>query len=98
MGEDEPDVDYLNVISGWKHLYDPDEDGGQDQHGGQVDTQGSLEEIGFKEGCGLSDQDKEKGWKVGCHHFVEHFPLEDYGHPDPLPLVVGARRIYILQG
>ena len=40
----------------------PDEQGGDDQHHGQVDGQCSLKEEWFEEGCWVGYTQEEKGW------------------------------------
>ena len=40
----------------------PDEQGGDDQHHGQVDGQCSLKEEWLEEGCWVGYTQEEKGW------------------------------------
>ena len=59
LAEDEPDVDHLDVRGGGQDLHLADEDGRHHQHGGEVHTQGSLEEERFEE-CGGKGYHREK--------------------------------------
>ena len=95
MSKDEEYVNHLHVGSGRKHLHDSHEDGGHDQHGGQVDTQSRLKEVRLEEGGGVSDQDEKDRGKVGGHHLVHDLPLEYNGHLDSLLRPAG---VPVLQG
>ena len=54
----------VNYASAYIHDIDllPDEQGGDDQHHGQVDGQCSLKEEWFEEGCWVGYTQEEKGW------------------------------------
>ena len=57
--KDQPGINHLYVGSGGKLVHHSNEDGGEDQHGGKVDCQGSLKVERFKEGCSKCGEDKK---------------------------------------
>ena len=64
LGEDQPDVDHLDVGSRRQRVGDGDEEGGEDQLGGQVDCHNSLEEEGLEVIGGVDDTEDEDSRKI----------------------------------
>ena len=87
LGEDQPDVDHLDVGRGREGLGDGDEESGEDEECSQIDHDDSLEEEGFEEGGGVHDGKDEAGREVGGQELVHDPPLEDQGQHNPLILV-----------
>ena len=58
LRENKPHIDHPDVGGGGQALHLADEDGRHDQHGGQVDTQGGLEEERLEEGGAVGDGDQ----------------------------------------
>ena len=85
LAKDEPDVNHLDVGGGGQALHLANEDGGHDQHGGQVHAQGCLKEERLEEGGGKGDCSQKKGREVGGHHFTCDLPLHHNNHAYPLP-------------
>ena len=54
----------------------PDEQGGDDQHDGQVDSQRCLKKEWFEEGCRVGYTQEEKGWQKGSQKLVGQHSLE----------------------
>ena len=59
LADYQPNVNHLHVRGGWQALHLADEDGRHHQHGGEVHTQGSLEEERFEE-CGGKSYHREQ--------------------------------------
>ena len=58
LSQNQPDVDHPDVWGGGQALHLADEDGGHDQHGGQVNAEGGLEEEWLEKGGGVGDGDQ----------------------------------------
>ena len=80
LAKDEPDVNHLDVGGGGQALHLANEDGGHDQHGGQVHAQGCLKEERLEEGGGKGDCSQKKGGEVGGHHLTCDLSLHDNNH------------------
>ena len=92
LAHHQPHVDHLDVGGGGQALHLADEDRCHHQHGGQVHTQGCLEEEGLEEGGGVGDHHEEERGEVGGHHLAHDLPLQYDRHFDSL-----SRSIYIVQ-
>ena len=75
---------FPDVRGGGQALHLADEDGGHNQHGGQVHTQGCLEEERLEEGGGKVDCSQKKGREVGGHHLACDLPLHDNDSTYPI--------------
>ena len=69
---------------GYPILHVAHEDGGHYQHGGQVHTQGCLEEEWLEEGGGKGDEHEEEGGEIGRHHLTHDLPFHRDRHTDSL--------------
>ena len=69
MADQEPDVEQLEVGGGGEDLPHVDDDSGQNQHGGQVHTQGSFKEGWFEE-CQKFKRLKLEIWILNITVFV----------------------------
>ena len=63
-------------------MFWPDEEGGCDQHNGEVHCHRSFEVERFKECCGVGDQEKEEGGEVGGQQLIREPPFEHDLHLD----------------
>ena len=59
------DINHLDIGSCRKHLHDCHEDGGHDQHGGQIDTESGLEKVRLEESGGIGGYHKEDRGRGG---------------------------------
>ena len=59
LPEYQEDVYHLDIGSCREHLHDSHEDGGHDQHGGQVYAECGLKEVGFEESGGICRQHEQ---------------------------------------
>ena len=59
LGEDQPDIDHLDVCGGRKGVGDRDEERGEDKLGGQVHRHHRLEEERFEEVGGVDNTKNE---------------------------------------
>ena len=64
LGEDQPDVDHLDVGGRREGVGDGDEEGRQDELAGQVDRHHGLEEERFEEVGGVDDTEDEDSRKI----------------------------------
>ena len=60
---------YYQITGKYKHgckclkiFNKPNKQGGDDQHGCQVDCKGSFKKEWFEEGCGVGDSKQEESW------------------------------------
>ena len=93
LAANEPDIDHLDVGSGGKSLHHSDEDGGEYQHCGQVDTKGRLKEVWFEEGGCPGDQNKKNRWQVSRHQLIQNFSFEHNFHLYSLLWLGGIGRL-----
>ena len=66
LGKYQPNINHLHIGCGGEALGDTDEEGGEDEEGGQVNSHHSFEKEIFEEICSIDNDEDEDGWKVDC--------------------------------
>ena len=94
--EYQPDVHHLEIGCGRKALRDTDEEGGEDEEGGQVDSHHSFEKEIFEEICSIYNDEDEDGWKVDCEDGIAYSSLQNNLDMDPL-LYITWGKYFLLQ-
>ena len=72
LAKDEPDVHHLDVGGGRETASHTDEQGGEDQEGGQVDSDDGFEEKLLEKVGAVDDDHDEKGRDINCHDGIHH--------------------------
>ena len=78
LGEDEPDINQLDIGGGGEGSRNTDEQGSQDKEGGQVYSDHCLEEEILKEVCSIDNAKEENGWEVNCQNCVHDSSFKRY--------------------
>ena len=76
MTKDQPNVNHLQRGCCGQSVHHAGEDGGHDQHVGQVHSEGSFEVDRLEEGGGKGDHEKKDGGQVGGHHLAHDLPFQ----------------------
>merc|ERR1711892_847109 len=76
LRKNKPDVNHLDIGSGWKARGHADEEGSKDQQGGQIDSDNSFKEEIFKEVCSVDNCKDKYSWEIYCESCVVYSSLE----------------------
>ena len=66
LGEDQPNINHLDVSSRRKALRHTDKQSGQDQEGREVDGNNRLKKEILEEVCCVDDDQDENCWEINC--------------------------------
>ena len=88
QGENEPELNPLDVGRWWQLFENADQQGCQRQHDGKVDSYCSVEELWqLEEGGDVAQKDKEKGGEETIQSLNGQAPFEDDFHVNTSPIV-----------